>query len=81
MLVLKRKANQTVEIGDIVVRVLQTRQNCVRLAILAPDDVHIRRGELIEKPRGESGRARALGASNEAGSAGVKDPRPPVGTV
>jgi carbon storage regulator CsrA len=47
MLVLTRKANQRIEIGDnIVITVLQVKGNSVRLGIEAPRDVRVIRGEL-----------------------------------
>lgn len=47
MLVLSRKAKERIEIGnDITVTVVKIKGNAVRVGIEAPDDVHIRRGEL-----------------------------------
>ncbi|MFN0199005.1 MAG: carbon storage regulator [Planctomycetaceae bacterium] len=47
MLVLTRKLGETIQIGDsIIVEVASVQGNRVRLAIKAPDDVKIRRGEL-----------------------------------
>jgi carbon storage regulator len=48
MLVLTRKRGESIEIdGRIEVRVVAVQGNRVRLGIVAPDDVTIRRGELI----------------------------------
>lgn len=48
MLVLTRKTDQELVIGDqrITVRVLDVRGNRVRLGIVAPSDVSIRRADL-----------------------------------
>ena len=47
MLVLSRKKDETILIGDdIVVTIMETRRNNVRLAIDAPCDIRILRGEL-----------------------------------
>ena len=52
MLVLSRKTNQQIIIdGNIVVEVLKVKGNTVRLGIKAPNDVHIRRGELPQKEK------------------------------
>ena len=47
MLVLSRKENQRVFIGDkIVITILRTKGNAIRLGIEAPADVQIQREEL-----------------------------------
>ena len=52
MLVLTRKTNEEIWIGDeIVVKVTQIDRNSVRIAILAPADVTILRGELRDRNR------------------------------
>lgn len=49
MLVLSRKQQQTIQIGDnIKVTVIKVQGNAIRLGIEAPDDVRILRGELTE---------------------------------
>ena len=52
MLLLGRNLNQSVRIGDVVVRVLKFRGRQVVLGIEAPRDVDIVRGELegVNKP-------------------------------
>jgi carbon storage regulator CsrA len=51
MLVLTRKANQTLTLGDdITITVVKIQGNSVRLGIAAPSDVSIRRGELGPLP-------------------------------
>jgi carbon storage regulator CsrA len=51
MLVLSRKQNQEVLIGDhIKITVLKTRGNTVRLGIEAPRDIKVVRGELDAEP-------------------------------
>lgn len=57
MLVLTRKAGETIRIGDnITVRVLEARGSQVRIGIEAPGDVKIYREEIYE-----AGRARQNG--------------------
>ena len=52
MLVLSRKKGETIVIGDdIVVTVVETRGNNIRLAIDAPCDIRILRGELRSQGR------------------------------
>lgn len=47
MLVLSRKQDQTIHIGDgIVIHIFQVKGNTVRIGIEAPDDVRVLRGEL-----------------------------------
>lgn len=46
MLVLSRKQNQTIIIGNIEIRVIAIRASTVRLGISAPAECSIRRGEL-----------------------------------
>lgn len=47
MLILTRKRNDSIRIGDnIVVRVMHTSKGCVKIGIDAPDSVRIIRGEL-----------------------------------
>ena len=49
MLVLSRKINETIRIGDgIEITVLGLWNGRVSIGIVAPDDVHIVRTELIE---------------------------------
>lgn len=48
MLVLSRKINETIKIGDdIEVRILEIKGDAVRIGIQAPKEVDILRGELI----------------------------------
>ncbi len=56
MLVLSRKKNETIEIGqNITLKVVAISGNRVRLAIDAPDSVRIYRGELTDtSPRRSS---------------------------
>lgn len=47
MLVLSRKRNESIVIGDsITIKVVEVKGNRVRLAISAPREVPVRRGEL-----------------------------------
>ncbi|MEK5040719.1 carbon storage regulator CsrA [Sporosarcina sp. FSL K6-3457] len=48
MLVLSRKTNETIQIGDnIEIRVLEVKGDTVRIGIEAPKSVDILRGELV----------------------------------
>lgn len=47
MLVLSRKKNEAIVMGEIVVRVLEIRGHTVRLGFEAPDGVSIVREELL----------------------------------
>ena len=50
MLVLTRKAAETIRIGDdIVIKVIKTGSGTVKIGIEAPADVRVMRGELIEE--------------------------------
>ena len=50
MLVLTRKVNETIQIGDdIVITVVKIRGNWVKLSIDAPRDVPVHRGEVKER--------------------------------
>ena len=52
MLVLTRKQNETIKIGDdIVVNVLRIKGNTVRLGIDAPKNIRVVRGELPASPK------------------------------
>ncbi|MDA8744402.1 carbon storage regulator CsrA [Rubripirellula amarantea] len=47
MLVLSRKADESIQIGnDIVIKVIRVQGNRVRLAIEAPKEIRVVRGEL-----------------------------------
>lgn len=49
MLVLSRKANETIQIGDdIEIRILEVKGDTVRIGIEAPKSVDILRGELVQ---------------------------------
>ena len=55
MLVLSRKCNEALHLGDnIVVTVLAIHGARVRLGVAAPQDVRILRGELLEREEGDS---------------------------
>lgn len=49
MLVLSRKANETIQIGDdIEIRILEVKGDTVRIGIEAPKSIDILRGELVQ---------------------------------
>jgi len=53
MLVLSRKRNESIVIGDVVVTVCEIRNGAVRIGIEAPEDAKVMRSELLER-RNES---------------------------
>lgn len=56
MLVLTRKTNEDIRIGDnIVVKVVDIRRDKVRLGIEAPKDVSVHREEIYQKIQVENG--------------------------
>lgn len=50
MLVLSRKASESLHIGDVIVRVIRISPSRVKLGIEAPDDVQVLRTEVLERP-------------------------------
>ena len=49
MLVLTRKAAETIRIGnDIVIKVIRTAKGTVKIGIEAPANIRVMRGELVE---------------------------------
>ena len=48
MLVLSRKNQQSIKIGDIVITVVSTRNGRAKIGITAPENVRIRRAETID---------------------------------
>lgn len=54
MLVLTRKSEETIVIGDdVVVKVIRTGNGSVKLGIVAPKDVRVLRGELLPESKAE----------------------------
>lgn len=54
MLVLTRKAAETIQIGeDVVIKVIKTGSGSVKIGIDAPDSVRVIRGELLEAATSE----------------------------
>ncbi|MCA9194703.1 MAG: carbon storage regulator [Planctomycetales bacterium] len=54
MLILTRKQNQTVHVGNsIVIKVLRIKGSSIQIGIEAPEDVHVLRGELVGKLPGD----------------------------
>lgn len=87
MLVLTRKPQETIHIGDgITITVLRTKGNSVRLGIEAPKSVSVLRGEIASerspsKPDSEEGAA-AAGATDEPTKAiAMRAPRSRVASV
>ena len=54
MLVLSRKVNESIQIGDVTVTVTRLLRHKVSLGIEAPTTVNVKRGELREKPDGST---------------------------
>lgn len=67
MLVLSRKVNEDVLIGDnVVVRVTQIERGKVKLGFIAPDSVRIHRREVYDRIRAEQSASKEDVASGEA---------------
>ena len=54
MLVLTRKKNEEIKIGSVTIRIVRICGNRVRLGIVAPSEVKVLRGELVERPGKEA---------------------------
>ncbi len=66
MLVLSRKANQSIMIGDsIEVKILAAEGNSVKIGIEAPEDIRVLRGELWEAFLEQEQIARRLASGDE----------------
>jgi len=64
MLVLSRKANQTILVGqDIEITVVSVKGGQVRIGIRAPQHVAVLRGELLEEVRSSTSESRVAGRS------------------
>ncbi len=51
MLVLSRKRFESIQIGDdVLVKVIETGRNSVKIGIQAPDDIRVVRAELVQIP-------------------------------
>ena len=53
MLVLSRKKNESIVIGNIVVTIIEVRGDKVRLGIEAPREIEIHRSEVFDAIQGE----------------------------
>ncbi|MBT8488204.1 MAG: carbon storage regulator CsrA [Gemmatimonadetes bacterium] len=74
MLILQRKPNEAVLIGDdIRIVVLRSDSGGVRIGIEAPDEIPILREEIVEEVRSET--VRASQAASDSAS-GLKPPEP-----
>jgi len=84
MLILTRKRSQTIQIGDdILIKVIRTGRNTVKLGIEAPSDVRLLRGELapqngVHDTACESADAETSRARQEAGTAGENQSSHPL---
>ncbi|MGG0669493.1 carbon storage regulator CsrA [Lederbergia citrisecunda] len=64
MLVLSRKTNETIKIGDdIEIRILEVKGDTIRIGIEAPKNVDILRGELVQSITETNAEALTLDAS------------------
>ena len=64
MLVLSRKTNETIKIGDdIEIRILDVKGDTIRIGIEAPKNVDILRGELVQSITETNTEALTLDAS------------------
>lgn len=63
MLVLSRKLNQSIHIGDgISIRVVRIKGNSIQLGIDAPKEVHVVRSELLQRDARQPASADLLSA-------------------
>lgn len=70
MLVLTRKAGEAIHIGgDVFVRVIQTTAGRVRLGIVAPSEVPVTRGEILDSTVEKSQAEPAIYSVNDQGAA------------
>jgi carbon storage regulator len=76
MLVLTRKINQEIEIGEnILIKVIAIRGNCVRIGVEAPVVVKVLRRELVGTPvRSESKSAENDNVTSEAAESSIPAP-------
>ncbi len=77
MLVLTRKLQETIKIGDqVTIHILRVKGNTVRLGIDAPRQIRVMRGELADKQAvaDEQLAAKTPVASNDLREADVEDP-------
>lgn len=73
MLVLSRKVNESIMIGDsIEIMVLEIRDNYIKLGIKAPRDVAIHRQEVFAEIKAENQRARQSAAPQDLKQAAQK---------
>lgn len=64
MLVLSRKSNETIKIGDdIEIRILEVKGDSIRIGIEAPKSIDILRGELVQSITETNTEALTLDAS------------------
>ncbi|MFS0688513.1 carbon storage regulator CsrA [Sporosarcina sp. 179-K 8C2 HS] len=64
MLVLSRKTNETIKIGDdIEIRILEVKGDAIRIGIEAPKNIDILRGELVQSITDTNTEALTLDAS------------------
>ncbi len=78
MLVLTRKHDETIHIGDnIVITILKTKGKTVRIGIQAPHEVSVLRGELAEARQFEQSNSDATEPPAKSVAAG-KQPEPHV---
>ena len=69
MLVLSRKHNETLHIGnDIVITIVRVRGNSVRLGIQASKEVHIMRSELLGMPAKQTAVSAQISSQTHGGS-------------
>ena len=67
LLVLTRRANQSIMIGDdVVVTVLEVRGDQVRLGIVAPREVEVHREEVFRALHGEPNQPREIDVTDDA---------------
>jgi len=77
MLVLTRRAGESIVIGDgIVVTIIEVRGDGVRVGIDAPRSLEVHRAEVLEEVRAANAGAAVTGDATEATAALVRSIRP-----
>lgn len=76
MLVLSRKVNQSIQIGDdIEITIIATKGNGVRVGIVAPDHIRVARSELVNREAMADGPASTAGPAQRYAVPGRVAPR------
>ncbi len=79
MLVLSRKKNESITIGDgIIITIVEVKGDKVRLGIEAPREVSVHRQEIYEAIQREQIKNQTKGLENKTGTSSIGSSEPPV---